>query len=305
MHPAERIAKDTWGRLKQSRELRTRLGEETLTDLLALDFTRSMKGNARLFQRTKAQESVEGTDLVILIYAGASRAYRFAVQAKKLYPSSRYEHLNARVKSSCAFQIDVLEEFSRSVRAIPLYLLYNRADREKIPPFWHCCQFLDERQMGCTLVPSWVIREAISKRGHRNFNSIHSSCAALPWRCLFNCPEGRSHRMLPAARRSLSRIRKSLRESSAHTRTELPLDDAQNYDWVSFDPVEGGWPEWLWSRNSTTFSDDDVARLRGEISRRAMAKRQLVGSEIERKDETDLPTRELPGYLILVKETTR
>ena len=305
MHPAEQIAKDTWGRLKQSRELRTRLGEETLTDLLALDFTRSMKGNARLFQRTKAQESVEGIDLVIVIYAGASRAYWFAVQAKKLYPSSRYEHLNARVKSSCAFQIDVLEEFSRSVGAIPLYLLYNHADRKKIPPFWHCCQFLDERQMGCTLVPSWVIREAISKRGHRNFNSIHSSCAALPWRCLFNCPEGRSHRMLPAARRSLSRIRKSLRESWAHTRTERPLDDARIYDWVRFEPVDGGWPESLWSRNSTTFSDADVARLRGEISDRAKLERQLVGSDVLGEDESNVPNRELPRHLILVKETTR
>ena len=43
MTPSEKIAADTWERLKLSRDLKVRLGEETLTDLLALDFTRSMK----------------------------------------------------------------------------------------------------------------------------------------------------------------------------------------------------------------------------------------------------------------------
>ena len=298
MHPADQIAKDTWGRLKQSRELRTRLGEETLTDLLALDFTRSMKGNARLSQRTKAQESVEGTDLWILIHAGGDRAHAFAVQAKKLHQSGRYNNLNAKVK--CSFQIGILEEFSRSVRAIPLYLLYNHADGENIPPFWHCCQFLDERQMGCTLVPSWVIREAISKRGHRNFNSIHTSCAALPWRCLFDCPEGRSHRMLPAARRSLSMFRMSLRESIAASHADSPMEDAQNYDWVSFDPVEGGWPDWLWSRDDGTISVEDIRRIRAGIS-----SQDAKVSEQVRRGMSGSPSAALPRHFILMQEKTR
>ena len=33
MHPAEQIAVDTWERLKLSRDLQVRLGEETLGDL--------------------------------------------------------------------------------------------------------------------------------------------------------------------------------------------------------------------------------------------------------------------------------
>ena len=47
----------------------------------------------------------------------------FAVQAKKLNRSDRYDALNAKVKLSGSFQIDILEEYSRSVRAIPFYLL--------------------------------------------------------------------------------------------------------------------------------------------------------------------------------------
>ena len=300
MTPSEKIAADTWERLKLSRDLRVRLGEETLTDLLALDFTRSMKDNARLFQCTKPQESVVGTDLWILIYAGSNRALAFAVQAKKLYPSNRYEHLNARVKSSGPFQIDILEEFSGSVGAIPLYLLYNHADLDDTFHYWHCCQCADKGQLGCTLVPSWIIREAISNRGHRDFNSIHASCAALPWRCLFDCPEGRSHRMLPAARRSLSRTRKSLRESWAHTRTELPLDDARNYDWVRFEPVDGGWPKWLWSRDGGAIHVEEFGRIRAGIS-----SQDAKISELENKDMSGFPAAALPRHLILVKEKTR
>ena len=281
MKPAEKIAKDTWERIKQSRswDVQVRIGEETLTDLLVLDFIRLMKSRAKVFQSTKTQESKQGTDLEIRIHAGGNRADVFAVQAKKLYRSKRYDHLKARVKSSDSFQIDILERYSRSVGAIPLYLLYNYVDRDEIQPYWHCCQCPDERQLGCTLVPSWNIRRAISMRGHRNFDSIHtSSCAALPWRCLFNCPQGRSHQLLPAARRSLS---------------FLPSDDERKYDWVRFQPVDGGWPEWLWSRDdATTLSDKDVKRLQQDSGVFATAEART----------SNFRAGELPGYFILVKE---
>lgn len=53
---------------------------------------------------------------------------------------------------------------------------------------------------------------------------------------------------------------------------------------------------------STTFSDEDVTRLRGEISRRTMREQRSEDSIIERQNEPDVPTRGLHGYLILVKE---
>ena len=273
MHPAEQIAKDTWGRLKQSRELRTRLGEETLTDLLVLDFVRLMDRRARLFQSTKIQESKRGTDLEIRIHAGGNRAIAFALQAKKLHRDESYRGLKTTVKSSKFLQLEVLKDYAEKVRAVPLYLLYNYVCRDELVRYWNCRGSPNEEveQLGCTVVPSWIIRRAVCKRGRSNFEWIHKSNLALPWRCLFNCPN----------------------------------QCTQGYDNGYIRPVDGGWPEWLWSRNSTTFSDADVVRLRGEISRRAMGKRQLVKSVIERKNEPDLPTRELPGYLILVKEKTR
>ena len=191
MTPAEQIAEDTWGRLKQSWDVQVRLGEETLTDLLILDFTRSMEGRTRLFQSTKSQESRRGTDLEIRMHAGGNRAAAFAVQAKKLDQAEGRYRLDAKAKS----QLEILETYSRSVRAIPFYLLYNYVARHKIQPYWHCCKCPDERQLGCSLVPSWNIRQAIRARARdRNFDSIHTSCAALPvrsWTDTFDRPARR------------------------------------------------------------------------------------------------------------------
>ena len=282
MTPAEQIADDTWGRIKQSWDVNVRLGEETLTDLLALDFTRSMKDRAKLFQCTNAQESKRGTDLEIRIHAGGNRATAFAVQAKKLDRSQRYDHLNAKVKSSDCSQIDILEMYSQRARAIPLYLLYNYVRRDDIRPYWHCCRCPDESQLGCTLVPSWIIHRAITTRGRRNFDSIHTSCAALPWRCLFDCPQERDHRLLTAARCGPSMFRESF----------LRSDNARRYDWVSLEPVDGGWPEWLWYRDDGTLSDEDVERVRQDSG---------VSATVEARTP-NFRAGELPGYLILVKE---
>lgn len=273
LHPAELIAADTWERLKLSRELQTRLGEETLTDLLVLDFVRLMGCRARLFQSTKIQESKRGTDLEIRIHAGGNRAIAFALQAKKLNRDERYVGFKAKVNSQKHLQLEVLENYAESVRAVPLYLLYNFLCRNKLGRYWNCsgCPDGEVEQLGCTVVPSRIIRRAGCKRGRSNFDWIHKSNHALPWRCLFNCPHQCTLR----------------------------------YDSEYINPVDGGWPEWLWSRNSTTFSDDDVVSLRGEISRREMWTRPMEGSAIERENVPDLPTRDLPGYVILVKETIR
>ncbi len=255
-----------------------------------------MEGRTRLFQSTKSQESRRGTDLEIRIHAGGNRAAAFAVQAKKLYQTEGRYRLDAKAKS----QIDILETYSRSVRAIPLYLLYNYVARHKIQPYWHCCRCPDERQLGCTLVPSWNIRQAIRART-RNFDSIHTSCAALPWRCLFDCRQGRDHRFLPASSRSLSAFLGSF--------LPLDVDDLQNYDWVHFEPVDGGWPEWLWSRDDAKLSDEDVERLRHEILRHEglrhkELRRDSIMLETRKVQASDAPTEGLPGHLLLVEGMT-
>ena len=207
----EQIAANTWCMLRDVRKWEeVSLGEETLTELLILKFKRCMSENRyKLFQIKKNKESEIGADLEVRIHAGHNRARIFAIQAKKLYRSGIYEKLRDKVGPSNhrRFQIDVLERYSCDEGAIPYYLLYNYVDDGTQLP-WHCCKCPpSEKQLGCTLVPSWNIRQAafiIPRSKHKNFRSIHKSPDALPWRCLFDC---RNHQLLAAARHSLSMFR--------------------------------------------------------------------------------------------------
>lgn len=281
MTPAERIAADTWERIRLSKGLSVRLGEETLTDLLSLDFTRlTSDRRARLWQTTKAMESKQGTDLEIRIHAGRGRAILIAVQAKKLSSSGRYDSLGKKVKSSNSPQIDVLERYAKQAHAVPLYLLYNCVDETSAALRWHCCQILDPRQLGCTLVPSWHIRQAIRIRGCRSFDWIHCSCDALPWRCVFDCPKGGHGRWLDTVGRGLQ-----------ETKEVEQRDHLGRYEWLAHPgPVEGGWPDWLWERDDRVLSEEDCRRLRGDYVAQAVAEsgfapRRLLLVDPDEKDE--------------------
>lgn len=214
MTPAERISSDTWNRLMQARALDVRLGEETLTDLLLLDLKpHESTYRIHVFQSTKQYEALYGTDLEILVRDRHGRTYRYAIQAKKIdygkssqpkgpstatrplavpsIPWGRYRQIDKR-------QLDRLELHARRVGAIPCYLLYNYASPSPCSSstgrYWHCCDCsycgtgCDDSQFGCTLAPSWVIRNAINPpRGNRNFDYVHQHHVVLPWRCLFDC----------------------------------------------------------------------------------------------------------------------
>ena len=72
----------------------------------------------------------------------------------------------------------------------------------------------------------------------------------------------------------------------------------QPYDWVTFEPVDGGWPEWLWNWEDAALPDDEVDG-RDEI--------QWWESEVFGTEEAvklDFPPEGLPRYLLLVKEET-
>ncbi len=188
MTPAERIASHTWRRLQRAHLVGARLGEETLTDLLVLDMLPYQRMNTFSIRHpTKQQESRIGADLLLCIRYSNGSAHFLAVQAKKLYPSGRYEAL-AHKDTSGIRQIDKLDMFARRWGAVPVYLLYNHLDQIlcRIRP-WSCCRSYDTEQLGCTLVPSWLIRQAIQFRGWRTFCAIHECESARPWRCVFDC----------------------------------------------------------------------------------------------------------------------
>ena len=262
---AEQIAKATWQRLEQARRHDVRLGEETLTDLLALEWARSDEDYYRLFQTTKADEAIHGTDLELRIRVGQSDAIVVAIQAKKLNRSTeRYDSLNTFVGKTANRQIDVLEDYARQIQATPLYLLYNHAQVLDAATYWHCGRDVDEQQLGCTLTPSSTIRDVISwPRGRRSFHWIHSRPCAIPWRCLFECPRG----LQPNA--------KCTREKG----TSRSLKEVVDVGYAQ----QNAWPNRLWNRSSDTrLSMNDLTELHG-------------GREVRLSDEPTAAPPRLPG----------
>ena len=188
MTPAERIASDTWRRLGKADLLGARLGEETLTDLLVLDMLPHQRMNAfSIHHPTKQEESLIGADLLLCIRYARGSGRRLALQAKKLYPTGRYDALTHK-DASGVHQIDLLDQFARRWGAVPAYLLYNHIDPlSPLTSYWHCCRPHAAEQLGCTLVPTWSIRQAMDFRGCRTFREIHARVPNRPWRCVFDC----------------------------------------------------------------------------------------------------------------------
>ena len=140
-----------------------------------------------IYHPTKPEESLFGADLLLCIRYPAGSGRRLALQAKKLYPTARYNALDHK-DASGKRQIDTLDRFAQWWGAVPAYLLYNHVD--PLPyhtPYWHCCRAENAEQLGCTIVPTWCIRQAIGSRGGRTFPAIHSYAQSRPWRCVFDC----------------------------------------------------------------------------------------------------------------------
>jgi len=248
---AEEIAHRTWFLLKLSQRPDVRLGEETLTDFLVINLLLNPYNAVRVLPVMKPEEANNGADLLICVHKGDGLAYEYAVQAKKLYPNSRYgqyNSLNKKLGKNKRPQIDILEEYAAKSKAVPLYLLYNYvSDPINRCPCWHCCRKAhDETQLGCTLVPSWHIRDVIAY--HQNFRHAHENSAALPWRCAFDCPKGKNW----------TQIREKF-EASYHAHTGKSKPD------IDFEGGLKKWPSDLWSATAPFEpSSDDIMQIGDE-----------------------------------------
>jgi hypothetical protein len=162
-------------------------GEETITDLNLLEIKRSGVKSIQIVKSTKAEEAIKGIDWEWWIGSNTRGWLRYAMQAKKIQVASqRYDSLGHKVNG--ILQINLLETYARTVTAIPLYCLYNYPKNPISSQHWHCNFPYDEKQMGCTVTPLSIIRQAMNTKGCRNFNFIHTQNETIPWRCLLNCP---------------------------------------------------------------------------------------------------------------------
>ncbi|GAX39035.1 DUF6615 family protein [Nodularia sp. NIES-3585] len=183
----ESLASLTWERIKLGQIHKVSQSEETITDLNLLEIARINCPEVQVVKTPKDKEKYQGTDWEWWIGNNRIGWLRYAVQAKKINPkNTRYDALAHKVDD--ILQIDILEQFARVNRAIPLYCFYNYLENIALEKYWRCNLFYEAEQFGCTITPSSNVRTALSKRGARKFNFLHSVAQTRPWRCLVRCP---------------------------------------------------------------------------------------------------------------------
>ena len=301
MTPAKRIATDIWERIGRSWAHNVRLGEETLTDLLILDLARYAPQGVKLFQTSKVQEARRGTDMEILINSGG-RTIAIAIQAKKLY---RGGNLNAKVSGTDTPQIEILESHSSHAGAIPVYLLYNSSVDVAWEKEAHLCRCLavqhghgfcstisNVHHLGCTIAPSWRIRQALENRGCRTFEWIHSHFSVFPWHCLFDCHHSRWLELLNLDRDILEREQHRFE----------PEQGRQTYEWLEFGTNENSGFDWLWKHEATVLTNDDLNEFYGvrDITRTDLMYKR---PEINKQEDFRKTVDSIPRHFMLIKSS--
>ncbi|PFC15085.1 DUF6615 family protein [Bacillus cereus] len=183
----EKLAVDTWERIKYGEQLGCRQGEETITDINLLEIMRAQLGDVIVHKSHKGNEAITGLDWEWWIGSNTQGWWRYAVQAKKLSPDWKYKKLRHKVKGKK--QIDILEIYAQANNCIPLYCFYNYLNLGGgiMQNFWHCNLPYNEEQLGCTIVPIDIVRNAYKSGADKSFFALHSNNRALPWRCLVKC----------------------------------------------------------------------------------------------------------------------
>ena len=183
----ESLAKDTWERLRDSRSLGIRFGEETITDLLLLEMKRKSHPRSYIVQTPLVKEKNQGTDWEWWIGSARIGWLRYAIQAKRCDKASgRYTSITHKVAGIAQNQI--LKTYAERNDAIPIYCFYNYPLSGMTTKAWQCGLPFDKYQLACTVTSLGVVEAAISKWGGKNFDWIHSQTASKPWRCLVACP---------------------------------------------------------------------------------------------------------------------
>lgn len=185
----DKLTKDVWENIGLSNKLKTKYGEETISDILLLELAKLNNYNLRIVQTPKDVEKFKGTDWEWLIGSQTYGWIRFAIQAKKADPNSingNYNCLKHNVGEE--EQIDILKRYSNANNAIPLYCFYNHYPKANQRDHWHCKKPFEQELLGWTITSTKNVETALVTHGCRNFEFIHKQKDSLPTKCLFDCP---------------------------------------------------------------------------------------------------------------------
>lgn len=183
----EELAAGTWERLMYSVLLSCSQGETTITDLNLLELIRAHLPGLRIYKAHSRDESRYGFDWEWFVGRPGSW-FRYSVQAKKLdIHSQRYKSLRHKVGPT--FQLEILKNFAKTQKTIPLYCFYNYvSSNADAKAGWNCKLSFDATQLGCTIAPLHVVESQHQARVAKDFAAVHTGKGVFPWRCLICCP---------------------------------------------------------------------------------------------------------------------
>ena len=108
-----------WNDLQDAETFNSPLHEDSITQTLALNFNRQHGGQNRVHLFSRAKESKNGSDFLWLFFSSdLARHFRVAVQAKRLYPSGKYDAFKKA-------QACTIYDYAQSISAVSVYVFYN------------------------------------------------------------------------------------------------------------------------------------------------------------------------------------
>jgi hypothetical protein len=185
----DRLSASVWATLADASAYGLSYGEESLTDMLLLELKRQHAKELTITPFNRRQEGRNGADWAWWFEGKQWLGMR--VQAKRLYPSGRYEALDDLVgKSKTKLQADLLLTEAKADNLFPMYCFYNFWDVTKNPvanAAFNCQTFpRSEHLLGCTLAPAADVKLQALDQGKKDFASVGP--LSFPWVCLVCCP---------------------------------------------------------------------------------------------------------------------
>lgn len=172
------ISSSIWDRIPFSHKMGFKYSEVTITENLLFDMYYFNINNPSLSVNIfeAKNEKANGNDLELCFELEPNKYVILVIQAKKLYfTTQKYSSISHKVKDK--YQIDLLENYAKQKKAIPLYMLYNYSPDLKNK---------NKQYYGCTLVFSKFIRENYYLKASPiswkipTFEALHQEHHAVP-----------------------------------------------------------------------------------------------------------------------------
>ena len=194
-----RLSRQTWNLLRNSIDMRFKIGEESITDWLLFELKRRHEYEVTIWKCNRYEEGKKTGADWLWWFIARNFGFGIQIQAKKLKAQTqRFEHLKKLVGNSDVLQVDKLIDSAKSESPPlhPMYCFYSycSADNLPWPNYRHNSRF-DRRLYGCTLANAVSIRELI-KSGKDHLSDIGP--LSFPWsRIVCNKMDTRTSDPLP------------------------------------------------------------------------------------------------------------